>query len=133
MANRIEVQRLLGGSKNLIYHVYIQSDGASGDVVDYVLIDPSTEGDMGDHTNFTIEDVTSSLNGFAAKVYFEFLVDHTLIWVLSAGGNYADFKKYGGLKDRGEPADATGRVLLSTMGLADPGDEGSFVISLRKG
>ena len=132
MANRIEVNKLLDGPRNLIYHVYVQSDGASGDIENYVLVDPANE-EMGVHTNFTIEDITWSLNGFAAKVHFEFLVDHSLIWVLGAEGNYADFKKYGGLKDRGNPADATGKILFSTMGLVDVGDEGSFVINLRKG
>ena len=132
MANRIEVTKLLDGPRNLIYHVYIESDGASGDIDEFVLVDPSNE-NMGSNTNFTIEDITWSFNGFAGKLSFEFLIDHTLMWVMGAEGNYADFKKYGGLKDRGDPADATGKILFSTMGLAAEGDEGSFIVNLRKG
>ena len=131
MANTIEVTKLLDG-QHLIYHVYLKSDGASGDIDSYVLIDPATES-MGDDTVFALEDITWGFNGFSANIHFEFLVDDTLIWVLPPStGNYVDFKKYGNLKDRGNPGDATGKVLLSTTGFADLGDEGSMIIKVRK-
>lgn len=133
MANRIEVRKLLDGSRHLIYHVYLKSDGASGDINSYVLIDPANE-TMGDAVQFTIEDVTWGFNGFSANLHFELLVDDELVWVLPpSAGNYVDFKKYGGLKDRGDPADTTGKVLLSTTGFVDGGDEGSMIIKVRKG
>ena len=132
MANRVEVTKLLDGPRHLIYHVYLASDGASSDLDSYTLIDPANES-MGDESQFTIEDVTWGFNGFSANLHFELLVDDTLIWVLPpSAGNYVDFKKYGGLKDRGNSADATGKVLLSTTGFVDLGDEGSMIIKVRK-
>lgn len=133
MANRVDVTKLLDGPRHLIYHVYLESDGVSGDLDSYTLIDPATE-TMGTDKRFTIEDVTWGFNGFSANLHFELLVDDTLIWVLPPStGNYVDFKKYGGLKDRSNPADATGKVLISTTGFVDAGDEGSIVIKVRKG
>ncbi len=133
MANRIEVTKLLDGPRHLIYHVYLKSDGASGDIDSYTLIDPATE-NMGSSVQFTIEDVTWGFNGFSANLHFELLVDDTLIWVLPpSAGNYVDFKKYGGLKDRGSVLDATGKILLSTTGFAADGDEGSLIVKVRKG
>ena len=83
---------------------------------------------------FTLDDVTWGFNGFSASLMFDvFPGDDTLIWVLPVNaGNYVDFKKYGGLRDRSNSLDGTGKLLLSTTGLQDVGDEGSLVIKLRK-
>ena len=133
MANRVDITKLLDGPRHLIYHVYLQSDGASGDLDSFVIIDPANV-NMGDQTVFTIEDVTWGFNGFSANLHFEILVDDTLIWVLPPStGNYVDFKKYGGLKDRSDPLNATGKIFISTTGFVDAGDEGSLVIKVRKG
>ncbi len=70
MANRIEVTKLLEGQRHLIYHVYLKSDGASGDLESEIIIDPANE-DMGSNDVFTIEDVTYGLNGFSASLHFE--------------------------------------------------------------
>ncbi len=132
MANRIEVTKLLDDTKYLCYHVYLKSDGASGDLDSFAIIDSATEA-MGRNHVFAIDDVTWGFNGFSANLHFELLVDDSLIWVLPPStGNYVDFKKFGGLKDRGDPADSPGKVLLSTTGFVDNGDEGSLVIKVRK-
>ena len=131
MANRIEVKKLLDGPRNLCYHVYLQSDGASGDIDSYAIIDPANE-TMEGSAKFTVDDITYSLNGFAVRIHFEYLIDDTLAWVLTPNNTYVDFKKYGGLADRSDQNDATGRILLSTIGLVDLGDEGSLIIKVRK-
>jgi len=40
MANIITKTPLQDGSKQLILHVYLESDGVSGDLTNYVLVDP---------------------------------------------------------------------------------------------
>lgn len=130
MANRIDVTTLLAGPRHSIVHAYIQSDGASGDLDSYELMVP---GDFQSQSGrFTIDNITWSFTGFSAKIHFEILVEDTLIWVLpESTGNFVSFEKYGGLKDRSNPADATGKILLTTTGLETTGDEGSLVIQVR--
>ena len=133
MANTVTVTKLLDGPRNVIHHVYIKSDGTSGDLDSVVIVDPVVLGMTGEAV-FTLDDVTWGFNGFSASLMFDvFPGDDTLIWVLPVNaGNYVDFKKYGGLRDRSNSLDGTGKLLLSTTGLQDVGDEGSLVIKLRK-
>jgi|6_EtaG_2_1085325.scaffolds.fasta_scaffold01542_12 hypothetical protein len=130
MANRIEVTQLLSGPKYLAYHAYFQSDGFSGDIDSYVLIDPANE-DMSGNSRFTIDDITWGFVGFQARIHFELLIEDTLIWVLAEGVNYVDFKKYTGFADRSSPNDATGRILISTFGFDTVGDEGALLMKVR--
>lgn len=130
MANRIDVITLLDGPKHIILHVYLKSDGATGDISAYELLIPDSETL---NSQFTIEDITWGFTGFSANLQFEFLVDHTLIWTLpESAGNYVDFKPYGGLRDTSDLDDGTGKILLYTSGFADAADEGSFILKVRK-
>jgi hypothetical protein len=132
MANRIERTRLQSGLRHIIYHYYFESDGASGDIDSYALLDIDDE-DMGTNTRFIVEDVTYAFNGFSGRLHFELLVDDTLIWVLPpATGNHVNFEPYSGLRDR-SGGDGTGKLLFSTTGLDTDGDAGSMLIKVRLG
>ena len=126
----ITVTPLLSGNRNVILHVYVKGD-VTGDVVDNVIADPAQYGMSGQNRFFTIEGVQGDLSGFSAKLKFEYLTSDTLIWVLPEFDSSQDFSDYGGLKDRSPQLDGSGKVLLSTSGLS-VGDEGSFVLRLRK-
>lgn len=136
MAHRVEVTKLLAGPKHWILHVYIESDGASGDLDSYVLINPDDE-DLDGATKFTIENITWGFDGFSTRLHFELLTLDNLIWVLpDSSCSYVEFNNTqgAGLTDRGQPVDnPSGRLLLTTRGLSDAGDAGSFIIKLRRG
>lgn len=125
MSNRIDVTTLLDGPKHALIHVFMQADG-SGEIDSYDL----TSGIDG--APYYLEDVTWAFSGFAAKLHFELLVNDTLIWVLPEFSDYIDFTKYGGIKDKGNPLDATGKLLITTTGFTNIGDEGSLIIRLKK-
>jgi hypothetical protein len=129
MANRINVTRIQGGRRP-VYSVYIESDGVGEEVENYELVLPENEA-MGDKKQFAISRVAWSLDGFSVKLHFEELVDDSFVWVLAenAGGEL-DFGPYGDLKDPSNPLDGTGKLLMSTVGLAGL-DSGSFLIALR--
>jgi hypothetical protein len=131
MSNIVIVTPIADGSLRTILHVYVKSDGVSGDLVDYVIADPADYGMSGDSRFFTVESIQSGLNGFSATLKFDYLLSGTLIWAVPEFHSEYDFKSHGGLKDRTEALDGTGKVLLSTNGLGE-GDEGSFIISLKK-
>ena len=42
MANTVQVTQVMDGSR-IVLHVWLQSDGASGDLNNYVLIDPTKD------------------------------------------------------------------------------------------
>lgn len=130
MPNTVLVTTLLNGPRHVVLHVYIKGDGL-GEADAITIADPEDFGMSGDKRFFTIETIQSSLSGFYVQLKFEYLVDGTFIWVIPEFDADKDFTRYGGLKDRSNVLDGTGKVLLSTVGL-DEGDEGSFVIKLRK-
>lgn len=126
----IVITPLSSGDRNVTLHVYVKGDG-SGDLTDHVIADPADFKMTGENRFFTIRGIQSCLSGFYATLKFEYLASDTLIWVLPEFDSSVDFTDYGGLKDRSNPLDGTGKILFSTKGLAE-GDEGSFVLRLKK-
>jgi len=132
MANTVEVTKLLSGSRLSIFHVYIASDGADGDLTDEVLIDPVVDLGLKTDARMGIEKITHSFSGFTARVEFDTgLVADKMIWVLPATSNSdVDFRSWGALKDR-SGLDGTGKLQITTTGLTAVGDEGSILIQVR--
>lgn len=130
MANRIEVTKLQDGPRYLVYHVYLESDGVTGDIEDFVLLDPATE-NMHGARRFCVEEVTWGFNGFTARLTFNELVDGTPIWVLPPhSSDYVDFRPYGGLLDRSD-VDGNGKLMISTTDFTPAGRAGSFVLKVN--
>ncbi len=131
MANTITVTKIVDGPRNLALHVYLKSDGASGDLVDEVIIDPIALGLTKD-ARLTIQSIESALSGFTGLLEFDTgLVDDKMVWVLSEHIGSSSFGLIGGLRDR-SGVDGTGRLQLTTTGFTDVGDQGSIVITLTK-
>ena len=129
MANRVTLTKLQEGPRSIIVHAYFESDGASGDLINYVLLDPATEQMFG-NTRFSVQSVVWAFNGFSANLHFQELVDGTLIWVLPPdSGNEINFEPYGGLMDTSGP-DGTGVLQLTTTGFSSLGDAGSIIIKV---
>ena len=131
MANTVITTTTLDGPKDIILHVYIKSDGSGVDLQNELIVDPDDLEMPADSNYFTIKTIQSSLDGFSARLRFEYLIEGTWIWVLPEDMSCFDFTTLGGLRDRSGELDGTGRVLLSTRGLGT-GDEGSFVIKMSK-
>jgi len=134
MAHSVTVTKLLDGPKNAAFHVFIKSDGASADLVDQVLIDPAVDFDPSfpNKPTITVEEIYYDLAGFDAFLDFDYLLSDTALWAMS-GGQYAEaeFECVGGLKDRSNVLDGSGKLQLTTDGLA-AGKFGSMVIKIRK-
>lgn len=128
--SHVVVTPISNGDRNVTLHVYIKGS-VSGDITDFVIADPAEFGMKGENRFFTIQGINSCLSGFYSTLKFEYLAEDTLIWVLPEYESCPDFTDYGGLKDRSNPLDGTGKILLSTKGLAE-GDEGSFILRLKK-
>lgn len=135
MANTISITKLLDGARFAVFHIYIKSDGATGDLADHVLIDPAADLNplLNAVPSLTIDEIWYDLSGFDARLEFDYLVDDTAVWTLSGGnGVHMDFTPFGGLKDRSQVLDGTGKLMITTNGLLSAGDNGTIIIKVRK-
>jgi len=132
MAHTIEVTNILPGTHRSQFHVYLLSDGASGELTDEVLIDPVADLGLSSDARPVIEMITYNFSSFDGRVEFDSgLVDDYMIWALPQGsGNHIDFNMWGGLKDK-SGLDGTGKIQLSTTGFGVAGAEGSMLIMVR--
>jgi hypothetical protein len=134
MAHTVTVTKLMDGERNAAFHVFIKSDGASADLTDYVIIDPAISFNPALNQNpvMTVNEIYYDLAGFDAFIEFDYLLSDTPLWVMS-GGQYAEaeFDCVGGLKDRSNELDGTGKLQITTSGLT-AGKFGSIIIKVRK-
>ena len=124
MPNTVNARVIEEGGKNVVLHVYIESDG-SGDLVNEVVFDPAGR-------RLAIEKVWSSLAGFDVLIAFDSIPDSP-VWVCT-DGTHPDvcFMNIGGLKDPGG-LDASGKVVFTTTGMSVLGDKGVIILKMRKG
>jgi len=131
MANTVTITTVNNGPRNLILHVYLKSDGAEGELVDEVIVDPIDFG-LPSTTRFAIENIQYNFVGFDAVVEFDTgLVDDKMMWVLGETNDSTDFGFINGLKDR-SGLDGTGKIQISTTGFTAVSDQGSMIIAVRK-
>ena len=134
MAHTIAITKLLDGPRHAIYHVYLVCDGASGELVDQTLIDPvDLVPSSGAVPSLTIEEINYDLSGFSARLEFDYLVSDTGAWVMSADNHACvNLAPYGGIKDRSNVLDGTGKLMMSTKGFTSADDAGVIVLKVRK-
>lgn len=135
MANDITITKLIDGPRNAVLHIVIASDGSTGDLTNFTLIDPAFDfsPELPAKPIMTIEEIWYELAGFTARLQFNYLTKSTPIWTLAGqASGHMDFTKFGGLKDRSNPLDANGKLTITTTGLATIGCQGTIVIKVRK-
>jgi hypothetical protein len=75
MANRIIKTILQNGTKSIIFHVYLESDGDEGELVNYPLIDPAVdypENDNSRHIRPVVRQIWHSFSWFDSRSFMEF-------------------------------------------------------------
>jgi len=135
MANTANITKIVDGDRIAVFHVFIRGDGASGDFNKQVLIDPATDlnPSPGGKPSLTIMELWTSLSGFSAILEFDYLTEETGAWSIPADhSEQMCFDGFGGIKDRSNVLDGTGKLLLTTSGLLATSDCGTIVIKVRK-
>jgi hypothetical protein len=133
MPHTVKITKELDGERFLVLRVYIKSDGVSGDLSGFTLMDPTATLNPAKPAKpfGTIEEIWSDLDGFNMRLDFDDLIDPPA-WTISQGaGPYVDFRSIGGIADRSGP-DGTGKLLLSTFGLDAAAKQGTILIKMRK-
>ena len=142
MANTIKKTILQNGSKSLIMHIYLESDGNEGELVNYPIVNPEVDYPeiLGSRNSRpTVRQIWSSLAWFDALISFDDLVPAPS-WLLQRDGpQYTDLRYFGGIKERyldpkdKDSSDRTGKVLISTTDFAPLGSTGTLVLEIWKG
>ena len=142
MANTILKTVLQNGSKSLILHLYLESDGNEGELTNYVIFDPRTDLDEGAatrHPRPVVRQIWHSFAWFDGLLAFDDLVPAPS-WLLQRdSASYTDLRYFGGIKERyidpkdKDSSDRTGKVLLTTTDFAPLGSMGTLVLEIWKG
>lgn len=144
MANTVTRTILNNGSKTLLLHVYLESDGYEGELTNYVIADPEmydsvmTNQIIRPDMKLTISQMWYSFNWFDATISFDEL-NPVPCWVLPRdSSNYLDFRHFGGLANKlvdpqtNQSTERTGKILLSTNEFAPAQSKGSIILEIRK-
>lgn len=127
MANTVTKTSLVDGENVGEMHVYLASDGASGELTDEVVLDASA---LNGATAITeIISVKSSLIGFTARLEFDQTADHPAV-VMPEGKEEQSFETAPIVNPAG--TGTTGDVTVTTSGFTASGDVGTIVIKYRK-
>jgi len=129
---QLTLTTLADGPRNAITHASFLSDG-SGDLVDVDLINPMDfNPPMPPRPALNIYRLWYDFTGFDARLEFDYLSSDTPIWTMSGGrSNQIDFEMIGGLTDRSNELDGSGKLQITTSGF-DAGDFGTLIIWARK-
>jgi hypothetical protein len=128
MANTVTIRKLQDGKKNVVLHVYVASDGASGELADQVLADISTFLDT--PTKVRLLEIWWALTGFTARLEFDRTADSPLMVLFQGDEGHLSFENIGGIQDTG--TGDTGDVTVTTTGFTAAGDEGVIILRLAK-
>ena len=134
MANFVKPTILLNGPRTAVIHYTIQGDGAASELASEVILEPNDvidkDGTISQRT-FTITQLWWSFVGFDALLGFDAGTPEYALVMGQSGPQYFDFRSFGGLKDR-SGTDATGKMTLTTQGLANSASKGTLIIEVRK-
>lgn len=144
MANTVTKVQIQDGPSDVVYRYFLQSDGASGELSNEVLLDPNwlTNGQgtgpfipPGTTTGrfFNIQQVWYNFSGFDAYIGFQAAVNNN-VWLLTPSvDSYFDFRPMGGVYDNTDASlIPTGKIILNTNGFSSTGMTGSIILKVRK-
>lgn len=133
MANTVTITKLLEGGRDAYFQVYLKSDGVSGELNGTTIIDPAVDlsPTLTAGADLTIVEIWYGIIGFQALLEFDATTKQAAWLLTPSESNHISFDKFGGIKDKSTTG-ATGKILVQTTGFTAAGDEGSFIIKVRK-
>lgn len=129
MANTVTTTSIVDGESVGTMHVYLKSDGGTGDITDEVLLDSSAL--AGAKSIKKILRVSGALIGFSATLRFKETAD---IGVLSLPADECfDFNlQETGTINNPEGTGSTGDLVATTAGFSTATDTGTIIIKYKK-
>lgn len=113
-------------------HVFLKSDGASGDLVNYPLVTLAQLG-MLPNQRLRLARVEYNYSGFDSVLEFASgTIPQNFKWVCTEGANApADFQQWGLIFDN-SGLDGSGSLWINTIGFTSSSDQGAMLIRLVK-
>lgn len=132
MANLVKVNLIENGPRNVHLHVFLQADGAEGELLNYVLINPRDLG-MRNGERLRLARIEYNFSGFDARLEFNSgTIPQNFKWVMTEGANApVDFLQWGLILDNSGP-DGSGALMINTIGFTNSNDQGSLLVRLIK-
>lgn len=137
MANKIQVMKIMDGDSHVTLHVYIESDGVSGDLVNQVILDPTTDltPPMPSMQDLIVKQVWSGLANCSVTLAFNATTPWAFWTLAPTAGVHYDWRFFGGIRDNSDAPmglDSTGELLISTNGFTTTSAKGAFVLWMEK-
>lgn len=129
MANTTTKSTMVDGPRTYAMHLYLASDGSSGELSDYVTVDVSALSPACDHVR--IRRVYGLMSGFSLTLEFDASTDQAFLTFPDGVFTFLDVAPYGGVEDP-EASGSTGDVVATTSGFTASGDVGYLVIEVEK-
>src|SRR5882757_8830026 len=119
MAHTINVTKILDttNAKHAIFQIFLMSDGVSGELNKFTIIDPVIDLGFSKGTpTLAVVELWFEFIGFNVRLEYGGLTQYP-IWVMpsSASDNNICFSEFGGLKDR-SGIDGNGKLQITTTG-----------------
>lgn len=138
MAHTVNIFKMFDGPSHVVLHCFLQSDGLSAELTNFVLLDPMVDLDpvMSHRQNLIVKQLWYEISGFTATFAFDAPTPWPF-WTLTPGVDSShDWRFFGGIRDHASAGtlglDASGKLLISTQGLTAPTSCGAFVLWLEK-
>ena len=138
MAHTVNIFKIMDGPSHVTLHCFIQGDGASGDLSNFVLLDPSTDltPAMPTRQDLILKQIWYEMTGFSLTFSFNAITPWPF-WTLTQGASlHHDWRFFGGLRDHSDSAGfgltSDGKLMISTKDLSASNDSASFVLWLEK-
>lgn len=128
MANTVTSQTLIDSTRNAVIHVYIASDGASGEEADTVIVDASALN--GSPATVSVERICGNFSGFSGVLEWDATAD--VPFFVIPDSSLVEFEGESSVIQNNAGAGVTGDITLTTTGLATAGDAGHLTIWVRK-
>ena len=129
MANTVTKTLLLDSPTMAVLHVYLKSDGSSGELSNVVLFDASAL--VGAYAASSIEVIDCSLAGFSAVLEFDATTDVPVL-VLPADEHFrADYRDMATLRNP-QGAGSTGDITITSSGFTVATDEAHIILQVKK-
>lgn len=146
MANVVNRVKIMDGQSHVTLHVYFQSDGQSGDLTNYPILDPATDLTplmLPKRQSLIIKQVWYELSNFTATLLFNSLAPWPA-WTFTPGvDSFHDFRFFGGISDNSSeplldnqsvPNSAQSTIPLATIALPNTygiDSDGKLLVTTR--
>jgi len=137
MAYVVQKMFIMDGPSHVTLHVILESDGAGGELTNYVLLDPTTElsPPMPARQDLIVKQIWHELSDMRVQLAFNATTPWPF-WTLAPGSsNQHDWRFFGGIRDNSDAPmglDSDGKLLITTTTVEGVIGSASFVLWMEK-